>query len=421
MNERYCRTSKKATKMSLLEPAAEAKGIKVAMLLSCSSFEGFFGWVQGQTRASYLERYRNDWAWYYARGLSRNGIRPLLYIPSLREAGKYDTDVGVVVRFLPLEHWYQLIERVWVKRLSRRSRWSLYAEERLNTIAFMQPLRQALAADEIDLLYVQEYWSGRFDHLVGRVDLPIVGADHGGLSDRVVTLFKRSSFRKTALLYGQTEQECRIVSRYGGRSSLQPNGCDVSEFFPDAAASRSKTILTITRLTNRQKRTTDLIRSLAGLPEEWTLDIVGTGPDKDLLQRLAAKLGLSHRVRFHGFVDRSEVRALLCRCGVYVMPSANEAMALAVLEAMACGAAVVLSRIRAFEQLVTHGVNGLLFPVGDVRGLAAAILEAWRNRQSLGRAASETVQTSYNAEKLYAELADSLRRSTDQSVARAVD
>lgn len=421
MNERYCRTSKKATKMSLLEPAAEAKGIKVAMLLSCSSFEGFFGWVQGQTRASYLERYRNDWAWYYARGLSRNGIRPLLYIPSLREAGKYDTDVGVVVRFLPLEHWYQLIERVWVKRLSRRSRWSLYAEERLNTIAFMQPLRQALAADEIDLLYVQEYWSGRFDHLVGRVDLPIVGADHGGLSDRVVTLFKRSSFRKTALLYGQTEQECRIVSRYGGRSSLQPNGCDVSEFFPDAAASRSKTILTITRLTNRQKRTTDLIRSLAGLPEEWTLDIVGTGPDKDLLQRLAAKLGLSHRVRFHGFVDRSEVRALLCRCGVYVMPSANEAVALAVLEAMACGAAVVLSRIRAFEQLVTHGVNGLLFPVGDVRGLAAAILEAWRNRQSLGRAASETVQTSYNAEKLYAELADSLRRSTDQSVARAVD
>lgn len=421
MNERYCSTSKKAAKMSLLEPAAEAKRIKVAMLLSCSSFEGFFGWVQGQTRASYLERYRNDWAWYYARGLSRNGIKPLLYIPSLREAGKYDTDVGVVVRFLPLENWYQLIERVWVKRLSRRSRWSLYAEERLNTIAFMQPLRQALTADEIDLLYVQEYWSGRFDHLVGRVDLPIVGADHGGLSDRVVTLFKRSSFHKSALLYGQTEQECRIVSRYGGQSSLQPNGCDVSEFFPDAAASRSKTILTITRLTNRQKRTTDLIRSLAGLPEEWTLDIVGTGPDKDLLQGLAAKLGLSHRVRFHGFVDRSEVRALLCRCGVYVMPSANEAVALAVLEAMACGAAVVLSRIRAFEQLVTHGVNGLLFPVGDVRGLAAAILEAWRNRQSLGRAASETVQTSYNAEKLYAELADSLRRSAHQSVARAAD
>src|SRR5437868_286181 len=155
-------------------------------------------------------------------------------------------------------------------------------------------------ADGIDLLYVQEYWSGRFDHLVGRLDLPVVGADHGGLSDRVVTLFKRSSFRKTALLYGQTEQECRIVSQYGGRSRLQPNGCDVSEFFPDATASRSKTILTITRLTNRQKRTTDLIRSLVGLPEEWTLDIVGTGPDKDLLQRLAAKLGLSHRVRFHG-------------------------------------------------------------------------------------------------------------------------
>ncbi|MCA1392244.1 glycosyltransferase family 4 protein [Bradyrhizobium sp. IC3123] len=407
--------------MSSLEPAAEAKRINVAMLLSCSSFEGFFGWVQGQTRASYLERYRNDWAWYYARGLSRNGIRPMLYIPSLRESGKFATDDGIDVRFLPLENWYQLIERVWVKRLSRRSRWSLYAEERLNTIAFMRPLRKALAADRIDLLYVQEYWSGRFDHLAGRIDLPIVGADHGGLPDRVVKLFKRDSFCRAALLYGQTEQECRIVSRYGGRSRLQPNGCDVSEFFPDAAASRSKTILTITRLTNRQKRTTDLIRALANLPEEWTLDIVGTGPDKDLMQGLAAKLGVSHRVRFHGFVDRSKVRSLLCRCGVYVMPSANEAVALAVLEAMACGAAVVLSRIRSFEQLVTHGVNGVLFPVGDVTGLSAAILDAWRNHQALGRAAIETVHQSYNAEKLYAELADSLRRSAHHAVATAAE
>jgi glycosyltransferase involved in cell wall biosynthesis len=43
------------------------------------------------------------------------------------------------------------------------------------------------------------------------------------------------------------------------------------------------------------------------------------------------------------------VREFLRRCGVYAMPSANEAVALAVLEAMACGAAVVLSQIRALN------------------------------------------------------------------------
>jgi glycosyltransferase involved in cell wall biosynthesis len=400
--------------MLAFEPMAEGAPIKVAMLLSCSSFEGFFGWVLHQTRSSYLASYRNDWAWYYARGLKQNGITPLLYIPSLREAGRYDTDFGIAVRFLPLDDWYNLIERIWVKRLTRRTRWSLYAEERLNTIAFMQSLSQALSEDEIDLLYVQEYWSGRFDHLVGRVDVPVAGADHGGLPDRVVKLFKRGAFSRAALCYSQTERECDAVRRYGGRSRLQPNGCDVAQFFPDTAATRAKTILTIARLTNKQKRTSDLIRALAELPDEWTLDIVGTGPDRHVLDRLVVSLGLSDRVRFRGFVGRSDVRKFLRNCGVYAMPSANEAVALAVLEAMACGAAVVLSRIRAFEQLVTHGVDGLLFPVGDVKALAAAILDAWNSRQSLGRAAIETVRTHYDAEVLYAQLADSLRSSVDR-------
>jgi glycosyltransferase involved in cell wall biosynthesis len=179
--------------------------------------------------------------------------------------------------------------------------------------------------------------------------------------------------KKAALCYGQTENECRIIERYGGCSKLQPNGCDVSEFFPDPATRRGKSILTVSRLTNKQKRTSDLIRAMAELPEGWTMDIVGTGPDKHMLERLAADLNLLSRIRFHGFLGRAEVRDFLCRCGVYAMPSANEAGALAVLEAMACGAAVVLSRIRAFEQLVIDGINGRFVPVGDIKGLAAGI------------------------------------------------
>jgi glycosyltransferase involved in cell wall biosynthesis len=385
--------------------------MNVAMLLSCSSFEGFFGRVLGRSRQSYLESYRNDWSWYYARGLLENGISPTLYIPALYEAGKYETDAGIPVRFLPVEHWYRSFEQVWLKRLSRLTRWSLYAEERINTIAFMRSLREALAEDDIDLLYVQEYWSGRFDHIAQRVSLPVVGADHGGLSQGVVKLFKPSAFKKAALCYGQTKDECRIIEQYGGRSKLQPNGCDVSEFFPEPAAQRGKTVLTVTRLTNKQKRTSDLIRAMAELPGEWTLDIVGTGPDQGMLERLAADLNLSSRIRFHGFVGRAEVRDFFRRCGVYAMPSANEAVALAALEAMACGAAVVLSQIRAFEQLVSDGVNGCLVAVGDVKGLAAGIMNAWDHRESLGQTASATVRARYDKHVLYSELAESLRGS----------
>jgi glycosyltransferase involved in cell wall biosynthesis len=392
--------------------------MKVAMLLSCGSFEGFFGKIQRQTRQSYLESYRNDWSWYYARGLLENGIQPLLYMSSLYEAGKYQTDTGVPVRFLPLARWFRPLEELSLTRLSRATRWSLYTMEILNTVAFLGPLKEALREDNIDLLYVQEHWTGRFDYLVRQLGLPVVGADHGGVPKGVVKFFKKRALELAAVCYGQTESECRAIECYGGRSELQPNGCDVLEFFPELAVQRSKTVLTVARLTNKQKRTSDLIRAMVELPDQWTLDIVGTGPDRDLLERLAADLNLSLRVTFHGFLSREAVRDMFRRCGVYAMPSSHEAVALAALEAMACGAAVVLSQITAFEPLVTDGVNGRLVPVGDVKGLALAILDAWQHRESLGKAAFETVRTRYNTRALYSQLADSLRYCLQHSGAR---
>ena len=118
-------------------------------------------------------------------------------------------------------------------------------------MAFMGSVREALSQDNVDLLYIQEYWSGRFDHIIGGVDLPVVGADHGGVSDRVVKWFKPKAFKKAVLCYGQTENECRIVERYGAYAVLAPNGCNVSEFFPDPAVPRSKTVLTVTRTHQR--------------------------------------------------------------------------------------------------------------------------------------------------------------------------
>jgi glycosyltransferase involved in cell wall biosynthesis len=399
--------------MSDLVPSV-SEPLKVAMLLSCGSFEGFFGRVQGQTRESYLASYRGDWAWYYAAGLLANGIQPILYIPSLHESGRYETDTGIAVRFLPLARWYRPFEQVWPKRFSRLTRFTLYADERLNTIAFMSPLRAGLAEDGIDLLYVQEYWSGRFDHVVGRVGLPVAAADHGGLSRGVLTAFKRAAFARSAVIYSQTPDECEIARSYGAPALLQPNGCDTSQFMPGDPAARTKSVLLVSRLTNKQKRISDLIRAMALLPEDWTLDILGAGPDLDMLTGLAAELGLSPRITFHGFVGRDVVRERLRTCGVYAMPSSNEAVAIAALEAMGSGASVVLSRIRAFEMLVEDGKDGRLVPVGDPEALAAGILDAWENREARGRAAAETVRRRFDTTVLYRNLARSLREAAAQ-------
>ena len=382
--------------------------MSVAMLLSCDSFESFFGSVLELDKDKYLQSYRNDWSWYYAKGLMENDIRPIIYIPSLRYEGIYDTDVGVSVRFLPFASWYKPLAPL--RRAMRATRWSLYLQERVNAAAFLRPLREAMKADRADILYVQEYWGGRFDHLAHRVSVPILAVDQGGVAHCVVKWFKRSSFRRAAMLYSQTVDECSQVERYGGRTTLQPNGSDTAFFVPPPnGTARTKNIVTVARLTDKQKRTSDLIRAMVLLPADWRLDIVGTGPDRETLQSLAANLGVASRVNFCGFKSRTEVRSYIQGCGVYAMPSANEAMCLAVLEAMSCGAAVVASRIRTFESLITDDSNGKLFAVGDVAGLARAIESAWARRTILGPEAALSVAEKFNSTRLYRQLAQSMR------------
>jgi glycosyltransferase involved in cell wall biosynthesis len=76
---------------------------------------------------------------------------------------------------------------------------------------------------------------------------------------------------------------------------------------------------------------------------------------------------------------------------------------------MSCGAAVVASRIRSFESLITDGVNGKLFSVGDVPALAQAIEIAWTQRETLGPVAVASVSEQFDSKRLYRQLAQSMR------------
>lgn len=388
--------------------------MKIAMLLSCDSFESFFGRVLGLDINRYVATYRNDFAWYYGAGLLENSIQPTIYIPSLTHSGFYETETGVSVRFIRCASWYRPFAKL--RRAFRVSRWSLYLQERINAWGIDRELRRALSEDGADLLYIQEYWGGRFDHFVHRCDVPVTAADHGGVAKGVVKLFKRRAFKSAAALYCQTRAECQTVTDYGGVGTLCSNGTDTTFFRPPPdGAVRTKTILTVARLTDKQKRTSDLVRSLKYLDSDWKLNIVGTGPDLAMLEKLAAEFGVESKVSFLGFKSRVEIRQLAQQCGVYAMPSSNEAVCLAVLEAMSCGAAVVTTRIRSFESLIEDGVNGYMVPVADPYALAKAIEKAWAQRAALGHRAAATVEENFDAKKIFRRLAQSLRAAVQAS------
>ena len=89
--------------------------------------------------------------------------------------------------------------------------------------------------------------------------------------------------------------------------------------------------------------------------------------------------GIGDRVRLIGYVNDDELRALYSSCRAFIYPSLYEGFGLPPLEAMACGAPVIASRIAALEE--TIGDAAMLVDPLDVHSLAAAITDVFENEK----------------------------------------
>ena len=149
-----------------------------------------------------------------------------------------------------------------------------------------------------------------------------------------------------------------------------------------------------------------LLRVAAGLagkhPQAW-FALVGEGPERTRLQEYAAALGVAHRVVFTGQLE--DVRPVLARCRLAVMPSRMEDLGVAALEVMAMGKPLVASRVGGLVEAVADGETGLLVPPEDDGALAAAISRLLADDAlcaRLGQAARERVEQHFSLDQLAA-------------------
>ncbi len=160
-----------------------------------------------------------------------------------------------------------------------------------------------------------------------------------------------------------------------------------------------------------------VLRALAKLQEggiEAHLALVGTGPLRDELERLADRLGIADRVHFLGVL--APVERLLNALDVFVSNSShNEGMSLASLEAMACEIPVVSTRVAAAPEVLDEGNAGILIPAQATESLVRALRDLAGQpdlRSSLGRAGRQRAEDRYTVSsmvesyaRLYARLA----------------
>jgi glycosyltransferase involved in cell wall biosynthesis len=105
-----------------------------------------------------------------------------------------------------------------------------------------------------------------------------------------------------------------------------------------------------------------------------SLDIVGGGPERAALERLAARLGVADAVRFHGHLPLPAMVELVHRCHLFLNASPKEGWGLTVIEAAACGVPCVAADSPGLRDSVEDGVTGLLVPYGDTAAMARAAL-----------------------------------------------
>ncbi len=375
----------------------------IAFFLSADSFEHFFGGMFHLSREQYLSSYRNDFVWDYARGLRDHGHEVFLYILSYGAPLLQTVEPGIHVRFLPLPRWLRLTDP-FLYRL-QRFRFTYAWREQVRFLAYGQALRRALAEDGAAVLYHQEVWTPRFDVLVERLQFPLVAADHGAPYLETALRRKAETVPRAVAVTCQSQLNFDRVQAFGGRAVLLPNGVDTDFFKPaEGDITRAKTMLAVGRLVDAQKLFSDLLAVLAALPD-FKLILVGSGPDEAMLKALSQQLGVGARVNFTGFLsDKHALRRLYRECGLFISTSAWEAFALVVLEAMSCGAPIVATRIPAFEDMLTDGRDGLLFPVGDRERAAEAVQQAFANREVLGRNARARVIARFSSRNLYENL-----------------
>jgi glycosyltransferase involved in cell wall biosynthesis len=203
-----------------------------------------------------------------------------------------------------------------------------------------------------------------------------------------------------------------------------PNGLALPSEAP--AAGREKGRITFVGWMQREKGIFEALEGVRRVREtnpEATFTLVGGGGDLERFRFEVREKGMEAWVNATGWVERSRIPALLARSSVFLLPSHFEGLPNAMLEAMASGLPVVVTRVGSIPDVVRDGESGFLVDVGDVDGISRALqtlLTDSARAQQMGRRAREDVVAHCDIERVWPRYADALRRAA-AAAGRLVD
>ena len=145
---------------------------------------------------------------------------------------------------------------------------------------------------------------------------------------------------------------------------------------------------------------------------EFTLLVVGAGPEGDALKAAAGVMEIDHRIEWLGAVDYERLGGYYKACDVFVFPTFEDIIGMVVPEAMVFGKAILCSRYAGAHDMVRNGMNGFVFDPFDVAGLTdhmASFIRREGMAADFGRRSARIIAP-YSAEKCAARMGEVVER-----------
>ncbi len=181
------------------------------------------------------------------------------------------------------------------------------------------------------------------------------------------------------------------------RVIVLPNPVEIPASIPDRSASSVTRFVFLGRIGQR-KGAFDLLQAFANLPADCLpqaqLTLAGDG-ELEKAGELIKQLNIEGYVELPGWIDLEQRNQLLGDADVFILPSYNEGLPMAMLEAMAWGLPVISTPVGGIPEVIVSGENGYLADPGDIKALSAAmqsLVEDDALRLAMGRSARKRIE-----------------------------
>jgi glycosyltransferase involved in cell wall biosynthesis len=220
---------------------------------------------------------------------------------------------------------------------------------------------------------------------------------------RIVRWLQRFVLQRATMVVVTTqEMQQQVTSAYGVRAqrvSVIPNYVDTKRFHPIAGVEKIPGRICFVGRLEPQKNLYALIEAVAAVPGAF-LVCFGDGRQREGLAARADELNV--RVEFRGRVSNEQLPLEINRSEIFILPSFYEGHPKALLEAMACGAAVIGTRVTGIQEVIDDGVTGLLCETSasDIARALNQLLGDSVLRQKVGAAASVFAAQEYSLDSV---------------------